>query len=103
MKKRPTTHEVQINNNLFALEILLERLVEIKEKFNPEEIKDWSPSEIRDIDAVLYEEIKRLRKIEIEHKESTYKIIELKEIIKLLDSNKYPGLEKDIQKYFLRY
>ena len=78
-------------------------LVEIKEKFNPEEIKDWSPSEIRDIDAVLYEEIKRLRKIEIEHKESTYKIIELKEIIKLLDSNKYPGLEKDIQKYFLRY
>ena len=103
MKKRPTTHDVQINNNLLALEILLERLVEIKEKFNPEEIKDWSPSEIRDIDAVLYEEIKRLRKIEIEHKESTYKIIELKEIIKLLDSNKYPGLEKDIQKYFLRY
>ena len=42
MEKRPTTHEVQINNNLFALEILLERLVEIKEKFNPEEIKDWS-------------------------------------------------------------
>ena len=103
MENRPTTHEVQINNNLFALDILFERLVEIKEKFNPEEIKDWSPSEIRDIDAVLYEEIKRLRKIEIEHKESTYKIIELKEIIKLLDSNKYPGLEKDIQKYFLRY
>lgn len=103
MEKRPTTHEVQINNNLFALEILLERLVEIKEKFNPEEIKDWSPSEIRYVDTVVYNEIKRLRKIEIEHKESTYKIIELKEIIKLLDSNKYPGLEKDIQKYFLRY